>query len=140
MVSKAQILQALTRTRLIDLAACFGVRGLTGYAKDDLVATLSSMRTTKAQWLECLPRDELEATCRAVGLDVYGRERQLLIDRLLGREHGPAETRNTERQHQAVPIPPAAPTAFAKTHAGSKASRPSATPTTPGARTPRPWR
>ena len=40
MVAKTQILEILTRKRLIELATRFDARGLTGYAKDNLIVTL----------------------------------------------------------------------------------------------------
>jgi type I restriction enzyme M protein len=51
-------------------------------------AILRAKRLDFAKLLGLLGRDELKAVCEALGLDTSGREKQTLLDRLLGPSHG----------------------------------------------------
>jgi hypothetical protein len=85
MIRRRKILDCLPRGRLLELAGAFGVSGLSGKAKADIAAALAGERSIKTQeLLAALSRDELKAVCRAAELDDSGREKQVLIDRLLG--------------------------------------------------------
>ncbi len=93
MIRRRKILDALTRARLLELAAAFGVAGLSGKSKDEIAEALAAERAIKTpELLAALSRDELKAVCRAAGLDDYGREKSLLIARLLGESPEPAAT------------------------------------------------
>lgn len=85
MIRRRKILDCLPRGRLLELAKAFGVAGLSGKAKDDVATALAAERAIKTpELLAALSRDELKAVCRAAGLDDAGREKQVLIDRVLG--------------------------------------------------------
>jgi len=87
MVKRRDILEALTRARLLELARDLEVSALTGRAKTDIVGTLARKRSISTETLlEPLKRDELKAICRAAGLDDGGREKAMIIRRILGKE------------------------------------------------------
>ena len=103
MASRRQVLETLTRQHLLDLAATADVGGLTGKAKADIVDTLVASRSlTLEQVLATLSRDQLKAVCRELGLDDTGKEKQVLIDRLLGAGANPAATSATSGQKAAA--------------------------------------
>ena len=87
MVSHKFILETFTRQALLDIAQALDLSGLTAKRKDEVVAALSrSRRIDTEAILACLYRDDLKALCQAAGLDDSGRAKQILVDRLLGRE------------------------------------------------------
>src|SRR3954470_9639590 len=51
-------------------------------------AIVRAKRVDFAEVLGLLGRDELKAVCAALGLDTSGREKQTLLDRVLGRPNG----------------------------------------------------
>ncbi len=82
----AKLLNGLSRTRLLDLAAHFELSGLTGRKKDEIVTALASHSKVNFDGvLVLLKRDELKALCRARALDDSGREKAVLIARLTGK-------------------------------------------------------
>ena len=89
---KRTVLDCLTRKRLIDLAYAFDADfGPTSLNKDELVDELARLRRTKLE--ELLPelsRDELKTACGWLDLDTGGREKQIIIDRILGLGDGNA--------------------------------------------------
>lgn len=90
MIRRRKILDCLSRARLLELAKVFGVAGLSGKAKDAVAAALAAERAIKApELLAALSRDELKLLCRTAGIDDSGREKQVLIDRLLGEPSAP---------------------------------------------------
>ena len=85
MVQRRKILAALTRARLAELAAQFGLAGVSGKSKDAVVEAIAGARSVKtASLLETLSRDELKSLCRVFGLDNGGRDKQSLVARLGG--------------------------------------------------------
>ena len=72
-------------TGLVELAYDFGADfSPAGMSKDELVDGLARLRRTKLEdLLPELSRDELKAACEWRELDSSGREKQVLIDRLL---------------------------------------------------------
>lgn len=78
----AQVLEKLTRTRLLELAEQLEIAGLTGKKKDEIVA---AFKGPLQKILELLKRDELKELCRAFSLDDSGREKHVLIARLTGK-------------------------------------------------------
>jgi hypothetical protein len=85
--SKRQILETLSRQALLDLAASFQHAGLTGKSKDDVIDALvhaSALRLEDV--LSSLSRDQLKNTCREIGLSDEGREKKVLVARLLGKD------------------------------------------------------
>jgi len=86
MSTKRTVLESLTKQRLVELAYAFEVDfGPTTLSKDELVDELARLRRTKlGELLPELSRDELKSACAWLDLDVSGREKQVLIDRILG--------------------------------------------------------
>lgn len=87
----AQVLEKLTRARLLELAEQSEISGLTGKKKEEIIATF---RLPLKQLLVLLKRDELKALCREFALDDSGREKEALIERLSGKskQEAPAKT------------------------------------------------
>jgi len=90
MSAKRTILESLTKRRLVELAYAFEADfGSTGLSKAELVDGLARLRRTQLE--ELLPelsRDELKAACDQLGLDSSGRQKQVIIDRILGSNNG----------------------------------------------------
>ena len=99
MSAKRTILESLTKRRLIELASVFEVGpGLSKLGKDELVDEFARLRRTKLdELLPELSRDELKLACEMMGLDSAGREKQVIIDRILGS--------GDDADHQAVEDP-----------------------------------
>jgi hypothetical protein len=84
MTKKQRILGTLTRQRLIEIAGNFDIAGLTAYGKDDIVSELSRKRSFAIEEvLEYLSRDELKGICLELGIDDTGKEKHILIDRII---------------------------------------------------------
>lgn len=80
-------LDTLTKARLLDIAERLGVEVASSHPKAEVVDVLAaSKRASFEQILLTLSRDELKAICRSHGADDKGREKQVLVDRILGRE------------------------------------------------------
>ena len=106
MVQRRRILEALTRARLADLAAQFGIAGLSGKSKDEVVQAIAGARAVKtAHLLETLSRDELKSLCRTFGLDDGGRDKQSLIARLAGNSDGASGRRRELPSEPAARMP-----------------------------------
>ena len=109
---KRTILGSLSRKRLIELAYAFEADfGPTGLSKDDLIDGLSRLRRTKlADLLPQLSRDELKTACGYLGLPMDGREKQVLIDRIVAQDDGVATTGGPldsgTRAHESTPTSP----------------------------------
>ena len=90
MSAKRTILESLAKRRLVELARAFEVDcSPTRLSKDELVDELARLRRTKLEdLLPELSRDELKAACESLGLDASGREKQVIIDRILGDGEG----------------------------------------------------
>jgi len=87
MATRRRLLAFLTRAELLQLAADCAHSGLTGKPKDEIVeAIVERPRPSKPEVLEYFSRHQLKEACEELGLDSTGREKQLLIGRLLGRE------------------------------------------------------
>ena len=86
-INRRQIFESLTLARTRELLAILDIDGMTGLNKADLIDRLSRKSSLQPETvLNALKRDELKALCEAQGLDASGREKQLLIARLLGEE------------------------------------------------------
>ncbi len=95
-ITRRQIFEHLTLSRTRELLAHLGVEGLSGLNKGDLVDRLSRRSSLKPEAvLTALKRDELKSLCETMELDSSGREKQRLIDRLLGSE--PAHDMRAEK-------------------------------------------
>jgi hypothetical protein len=107
MPSKRKILEELTRERLLEFAGQFDITGMSGKSKADIVNVIaSSKRARLRDFLPLLSRDELKGICRGLGLDEAGREKDLLINRILG-ENG--ETADGNGDDAPPALPPVAP-------------------------------
>jgi adenine-specific DNA-methyltransferase len=81
------LLAFLTRTELLQLAADYEHPGLTAKPKDEIIdAIVEYSQPSKKEVLKHFSRAQLKSACEELGLDTTGREKQVLIDRLLGRE------------------------------------------------------
>ena len=100
MTAKRAVLESLTRKRLIELAYAFEVGfGPTGLSKDRLVDELAGLRRTQLQQLlPRLSRDELKWACEELNLDDSGRQKQVLIDRILASKDGRAKKTGTQAE------------------------------------------
>jgi adenine-specific DNA-methyltransferase len=99
MASKRKILEAITRDGLLAVAREFEIAGLTGKSRADIVDALVAARSVSAEAiLGTFGRDDLKTICRYLGLDDAGWEKQVLIDRLVGRAEPeePTETAATK--------------------------------------------
>ena len=118
MSAKRTVLESLTRKRLIELSHHFEADfAPTGMNKDELVDELARLRRTKME--ELLPelsRDELKTACEWLELDASGRQKQVIIDRILGSGHGQPGTKGRKakpvRVRKARSSGPAEPTLF----------------------------
>lgn len=101
--SKRTALESLTKARLLELDRGFELAAPQNHAKADFIEALAkSKRASFEKVLDLLGRDELKAICRGHDLDEGGRAKQVLIDRILGREDTTAETK-PKGGHQADP-------------------------------------
>lgn len=93
MASKRKILEAMTKSGLLDIARHYEITGLTAQSKANIVDALAGSRKVQPdEFLTLFGRDDLKGLCQALSLDESGREKQLLIDRLMGREAGNIDT------------------------------------------------
>jgi type I restriction enzyme M protein len=84
--TKRTTLNVLTVKRLASLCDAFEVDRTGLILKDDLVDVLArAKRAGFAELLEKLSRQELKTICQAHGLDDSGREKDTLLERILGR-------------------------------------------------------
>jgi type I restriction enzyme M protein len=100
MPSKRDVLVQLSREELISVVEKFELEVADRRKKDDLLESVAaSKKATLAEVLLALSRERLKELCVALGLDDSGREKTILIDRLLGTGKASAEP--------AKPAPPA---------------------------------
>ncbi len=96
MASKRKILETFSRQVLLDIAKNFEITGLTGKSKAEIIGALVGVRSVSAEAVLGLSsRENLKTICRDLGLDDKGREKQGLIDRLLGRSEPPPPPERT---------------------------------------------
>jgi hypothetical protein len=81
-VKSEQLLEKLSRTRLLELAGQMNISGVSGKKKDEIVGAFDCPLETI---LALLKRDELKELCRSFDLDDSGREKGALIARLAGK-------------------------------------------------------
>ena len=107
--STRTVLQALSKTRLLELARIFSVAVPTSATKEAQAEALAASGTIRfRELLGALGRDELKAACRSHGLDDAGRARPLLASRLL-QAHGATESAPPKSIFTANRIPRYAP-------------------------------
>lgn len=91
-MQKRVVLEQLSRDELVAMASMFEVEVADKRAKTALVEALSAARRVKlGEYLTDLSRDRLKELCRGAGLDDGGREKSLLVERLVGKGSTPSE-------------------------------------------------
>jgi len=87
-ITKRQVIEQFTKARLKELTESLEVSLENGAPKARWVETLSRKRSFNTEdLLALLKRDELKSLCEQNGLSISGRDKQSLINRLLGKEH-----------------------------------------------------
>jgi type I restriction enzyme M protein len=81
-VKSEQVLEKLSRSRLLELAGQMDINGLSGRKKGEIVKAFDC---ALEPILVLLKRDELKGLCRAFSLDASGRAKATLIARLTGK-------------------------------------------------------
>ena len=91
MPMKRQVLALLSREELLGFVDLFGLEPPNRRAKQGIIDTVAaSKKATLGAVLPTYPRDRLKKLCRDLGLDDGGREKSVLIDRILPSEGRPA--------------------------------------------------
>jgi adenine-specific DNA-methyltransferase len=85
MTFKRKVLAALTRSDLLEVGRALELDVTSNMRLDDLLDVVagSKKRGMMEKILPLLSRDTLKAVCEAVGISQEGREKQVLIDRIL---------------------------------------------------------
>ncbi len=106
MPGKRRIVETLKRQDLLALADHFGLEVADRRVHDQLVDALaSSTRARLPEILGRLKRATLKETCRQLELDDSGREKSLLVDRLLGNKAPEPPTGRQDAPEPASPSP-----------------------------------
>ncbi|MFO1052218.1 MAG: class I SAM-dependent DNA methyltransferase [Planctomycetota bacterium] len=90
MPSRNDLLERLTRDELLVLADRYFLPVADRRSRDAAIAALTTGKVPAHALLGDLPRDRLKELCRALDLDDSGREKALLIDRLVAESPSPA--------------------------------------------------
>jgi len=110
MSRKRQILEAISRAKLLEIARTYEITGLTALQKAEIVDALASSRTVQPEDFLTTPafnRDDLKSICREIGLDESGREKASIVDRILGREPDEDPAPSPPAPSPPAPSPPA---------------------------------
>ncbi|MEE8525070.1 MAG: HU family DNA-binding protein [Thermoanaerobaculia bacterium] len=84
-IDPRKALEALTKSRLLEIATAFDLEVTPRPKKSDLIERLArSRRASLERILTLLKRDELKAICLAAGLDASGRRKAPIAARILG--------------------------------------------------------
>jgi hypothetical protein len=98
MPSKRQILDLLTRGELQDIADAYQLEVADRRAKDQLVdAAAVSRKVVLADVLALYSRDRLKDLCSTLGLDESGKEKAILVERVISGSVQAKRSRNGER-------------------------------------------
>ncbi|HJX65453.1 MAG TPA: site-specific DNA-methyltransferase [Polyangia bacterium] len=91
MTFKRKALGALTRAELLEVGKALELDVTTGMRLDEMMDVVagSKKRGILERILALLSRDTLKSICFAVGISAEGREKQVLVDRILAAERGP---------------------------------------------------
>ena len=91
-ITRRQIFENLTLARSREVADLLAIEDLARLNKQALIDKLSRKSSLPPELvLNELKRDELKKLCEDLSLDSSGREKQQLINRLLGKEQGVSE-------------------------------------------------
>lgn len=95
----AVLLKLLSKEQLVELGTASGMTSLTAKSKDHLVQMLAARPSLRYEpVLQKLSRDELKKLCLVAGVDHGGREKSVLIDRLLGHDELPLEPQESPKE------------------------------------------
>jgi hypothetical protein len=131
MTFKRRALGVLTRNVLLDLGRSFELAVSTGMRQDELADVLSrSKRAGLDKILPELARDTLKGICEELGLAIDGREKQVIVDRILAAKPG---TGNGDDE-EATPAP-VEPLTLTPTERVPAPTRSVARPVTPASET-----
>ena len=124
MTFKRKALGALTRVELLEVGKALELDVTTGMRLDEMMDVVagSKKRGILERILALLSRDTLKSICFAVGISAEGREKQVLVDRILAAERGPdneddvgeaeqpePKVKKVRGEEAAKPEPPAPP-------------------------------
>jgi DNA modification methylase len=90
MTFKRKALGALTRAELLEVGKTLDLGVTSGMRLDEMMDVVagSKKRGVLEKILDLLARDTLKSVCFAVGISAEGREKQVLVDRILEAEEG----------------------------------------------------
>jgi hypothetical protein len=90
MTFKRKALGALTRAELLEVGKTLDLGVTSGMRLDEMMDVVagSKKRGVLEKTLDLLARDTLKSVCFAVGISAEGREKQVLVDRILAAERG----------------------------------------------------
>ena len=128
MTFKRKVLAALTRSELLEVGRALELDVTTNMRLDDLMDAVagSKKRGMMEKILPMLSRDRLKDICEAVGISSEGREKQVLIDRILAA--GGDAGGESDAEDQAEPEP------FSLTSPEPRAPKPARAPSAPAAK------
>ena len=128
MTFKRRALGVLTRNELLDLGRSFELAVSTGMRQDELADVLSrSKRAGLDKILPELARDRLKGICEELGLATDGREKQVIVDRILAAKPGTGN--GDDEEGTPAPVEPLTLTPTERVPALPRpAARPTATP------------
>ena len=91
MSRKRQVLELLGRGQLQEIAEDYELEVADRRVKDELVEAIArSKKATLVALLEKLPRSTLKDVCREMDLDESGREKAVLVERIVGGDGQPS--------------------------------------------------
>jgi adenine-specific DNA-methyltransferase len=123
MTFKRKALGALTRVELLEVGKALELDVTTNMRLDEMMDVVagSKKRGILEKVLALLSRDTLKSICFAVGISAEGREKQVLVDRILAAERGEdgegeaaqpePKAKKAHAEEAAKPAPPPAPPA-----------------------------
>jgi type I restriction enzyme M protein len=107
MPCKRAALEALSRDDLLQLVGAHGQLVSDRRKKDILVdALVASKKVQLDELLASLGRGPLKAVCRSLGLDDSGREKAIIIERILGNRRPEAQPSTKAATHAEPPREP----------------------------------
>ena len=111
-MTKRQILEELKRDELIAAVERFELPVSDRRVRELLVKALASSRTAAiAEILGDLKRDRLKELCRTFGLDDGGREKAVIVERLVGKPPEPSPPAPSPEPSPPAPLPEPSPPA-----------------------------
>jgi adenine-specific DNA-methyltransferase len=126
MTFKRKVLAALTRSELLEVGRALELDVTTNMRLDDLMDAVakSKKRGILEKILPMLSRDRLKDICEAVGISSEGREKQVLIDRILAAGGDAGGDADTEEKAEPAPFSLTSPEPKAPKPAKAPAAKP----------------